>query len=63
MGPVGSGQPHENRAPYMAVTYIICMNGIFPQHPDEKTMDPYIGQISITAFDFAPRGWRCATAG
>jgi microcystin-dependent protein len=26
----GGGQSHENRAPYMAVNYIICLNGVFP---------------------------------
>lgn len=26
----GGGQSHENRAPYIAVNYIICLNGVFP---------------------------------
>lgn len=32
-GSAGGSVPHENRAPYLAVTYIICLNGIFPQRP------------------------------
>jgi microcystin-dependent protein len=26
----GGGQPHENRAPYLALTYAIALQGIFP---------------------------------
>lgn len=26
----GNGIPHENRAPFLVVNYIICLNGIFP---------------------------------
>jgi microcystin-dependent protein len=28
--PVGGNQPHENRQPYLAVTFIIALQGIFP---------------------------------
>jgi microcystin-dependent protein len=28
--PVGSSQPHENRMPYLAMSYIIAVEGIFP---------------------------------
>jgi microcystin-dependent protein len=27
---VGGGQPHENRPPYLALTYAIALQGIFP---------------------------------
>jgi microcystin-dependent protein len=30
---VGGGQPHNNLPPYLAVTYIIALQGIFPQRP------------------------------
>jgi microcystin-dependent protein len=29
-GMVGGGQPHENRQPYLALTYCIALQGIFP---------------------------------
>lgn len=29
----GSGQPHENRQPYLALSYIICISGYFPPRP------------------------------
>jgi microcystin-dependent protein len=28
--PAGSGQPHENRQPYLGVSFIIALEGIFP---------------------------------
>jgi microcystin-dependent protein len=28
--PVGGSQPHENRQPYLALTFAICLSGIFP---------------------------------
>jgi microcystin-dependent protein len=28
--PNGANQPHENRQPYLALTFGICMNGVFP---------------------------------
>lgn len=30
LGPAGSSLPHENMQPYLAVTYIIALEGIFP---------------------------------
>jgi microcystin-dependent protein len=26
----GGGQPHENRQPYLALNWVICLNGIYP---------------------------------
>jgi microcystin-dependent protein len=30
IGATGGNQPHENRTPYLGVSYIICLEGIFP---------------------------------
>ncbi|WP_262249950.1 phage tail protein [Parapedobacter soli] len=30
IGPAGGSQPHENRQPYIAMNYIIALQGIFP---------------------------------
>ena len=30
IGPFGSGNPHENRQPYLGLNYIIALTGIFP---------------------------------
>ena len=29
-GPTGAGQPHENRMPFLAMNFCICMQGVFP---------------------------------
>ncbi len=31
ISPVGGSQPHENRPPYMVISFIISLYGIFPQ--------------------------------
>lgn len=33
MDPTGGGLAHENRAPYLAVSFIICVDGIYPPRP------------------------------
>jgi microcystin-dependent protein len=30
IGQAGGSQPHENRMPYLAINFIICLFGIFP---------------------------------
>jgi microcystin-dependent protein len=30
LGLVGSNQPHENMMPFVAVNFIIALNGLFP---------------------------------
>ena len=33
LGPNGSSSPHDNMQPYMTVSFIIALQGIFPPHP------------------------------
>lgn len=33
IAPAGGSQPHENMDPYLTMTYCVCAEGIFPQHP------------------------------
>ncbi len=33
VGNTGSGAPHDNRQPFLALNYIIATQGIYPQHP------------------------------
>lgn len=33
ISPAGGNQPHENRQPYIAMNYIIALEGIFPPRP------------------------------
>jgi microcystin-dependent protein len=30
IGPTGGGQPHENRQPYLTLTFCIALQGVFP---------------------------------
>jgi microcystin-dependent protein len=30
LDPAGGGQPHENRQPYLALNFLIALQGIFP---------------------------------
>ena len=64
--PTGGGQPHENVQPSLALNYIIAMQGIYPSRSltlDEPGleltagMEPFLGEISLFAGNFAPRGW------
>jgi microcystin-dependent protein len=42
----------ENRQPYLAVNYCIALQGIFPARNE-----PFVSQIQIFPFNFAPLGW------
>jgi microcystin-dependent protein len=44
----------NNLQPYLAVNYCIAMNGIFPSRNDAT---PFVSQIQIFPFNFAPTGW------
>ena len=33
LGPAGNSQPHNNMQPYLAMNFIICLNGEYPQRP------------------------------
>lgn len=33
LGVGGSGQPHDNRQPYLATNFCIALSGVFPQRP------------------------------
>jgi microcystin-dependent protein len=32
----GNAQPHENRQPYLVLNYCFCIQGVFPQPPDQE---------------------------
>ena len=44
----------NNLQPYLTVNYCIAMNGIFPARSDAT---PFVSQIQIFPFNFAPTGW------
>ena len=64
-GPAGGGLPHDNHQPGLGINYIISTSGIFPSRnsidgPDivPSDVEPFIGEITMFAGNFAPRGWQ-----
>jgi microcystin-dependent protein len=43
-----------NLQPYLAVNYCIALQGVFPSR---NGIDPFIGEIMLSGFNFEPRGW------
>lgn len=44
----------DNMQPYLAVNYVIALQGIYPSR---NAIEPFIGEIMLFAGNFAPRGW------
>ena len=49
---VGGSQAHSNQQPYLAVNWIIALQGTPPTWEDA-----YIGQLMLVPYDFAPAGF------
>lgn len=50
----GSGTSFSNLQPYQSVGYFICTSGTFPTQAGN---DPFIGEIAIYPYSYAPSGW------
>jgi microcystin-dependent protein len=50
VGAIGGGQPHSNVQPFGTINYCISLYG-------GGLALPYIGQIVLFGFNFAPQGW------
>ena len=50
----GSGQSINNMQPTLVVNYCIALQGIFP---NRNGLDPFVGEIQIYGFNFAPQGF------
>jgi len=59
-GPAGSGQPINNMQPSLGVSYVIALDGYFPQPGAGGTGGPFVGQVSAFAGNFAPGGYAFA---
>jgi microcystin-dependent protein len=67
LGHTGNNQPHANMEPSLGLNYIIALQGVFPSRSltdggdgggiELAGADPYIGEISLFAGNFAPRSW------
>jgi microcystin-dependent protein len=54
IGISGSGQPFSIMQPYLCLNYCIAIYGIYPQR---NGADPFIGELELFGFDFAPNGF------
>ena len=59
----GGSQPHENRPPYLALTYGIAVQGIFPSRGDDggPASTALVGEVRLFAGNFVPSGWAACT--
>jgi microcystin-dependent protein len=56
-GLTGGNQPLSNTQPSLALNYIIAMQGIFPPHDGGVSGQTYLGELTLFAGGFAPKGW------
>ena len=65
-GMTGGSQPHENMQPWLGVSHIIALQGVFPSRNLTDADDPIdllsgaepgLGEITLFGGNFAPRGW------
>jgi microcystin-dependent protein len=52
----GGGLAHTNMQPYLAVNFIICVDGSFP-NPSVPSATPYLGEIRLMAGSIITYGW------
>jgi microcystin-dependent protein len=57
VGPAGGSQPHDNMIPFLVVNFIISMFGVFPTPTSGGGDDPFLSEIKMVSFNFAPKGW------
>jgi microcystin-dependent protein len=54
MGTTGGNLSFNNRDPYLGLTYLIALRGIFPSR---NSYEPFIGEIMIFGGNFVVRDW------
>jgi microcystin-dependent protein len=58
VSPAGGALAHDNLPPYLGLTLCVGAAGLFPATEDQPASpDPFIGEVRMLAFDFAPEGW------
>lgn len=57
MTPTGGSQPHTNIQPYLSFNFILSLYGIFPSQSGGGGTDPFLSEIKLFSFNFAPSGW------
>ena len=51
---VGTGQAQNNMQPWLGIFHVIALQGLWPSR---NSAEPFIGEIMMVGFNFAPRGW------
>jgi microcystin-dependent protein len=59
-GVSGAGQPVSNIQPSAVLNYLIALEGIYPSRDSGVGGETVIGELSMFAGNFAPRGWAFA---
>lgn len=59
-GLTGGTQPIPNTQPSLALNYLIATQGIFPSHDGGVSGETYLGELTLFAGNYAPRGWALA---
>ena len=60
-GLTGGGLPVSNDQSGLGLNYIVATQGLFPtREPGNLSGDVYLGEVSLFAGNFAPRGWAIA---
>ena len=54
IGNTGGGQAVNNMQPYLVLNFCIATSGIFPSRSGSN---PFLGEIEMFGFNFAPTGW------
>ena len=44
----------DKMQPYLVMNYVIALQGVFPSR---NGLEPFVGEINLVGFNFAPRGW------
>lgn len=53
----GSSAPHPNIPPYLSLSFIISLSGVYPTPGGSSLEEAFIGQIQAFSFGFVPAGW------
>ncbi len=63
VGITGASEPHDNRQPYLATSFYICVDDGVPPFapespvPSSPSVGNYVGEIRLFPFGQAPDGW------
>jgi microcystin-dependent protein len=57
VSPAGGGHPHDNMPPYLALTYAIAVEGVYPSEDSGPTGEAFVAELRLLAGAITPGGW------